>query len=204
MSPRPSPAADLPALYERHAAAFVARRSRALAERAWLERFRAAVVGERVLDLGCGFGAPIAAFLIEAGLRVTGIDAAPSLIALCRQRFPHHRWELGDMRSLELRESFGGLVAWDSLFHLGQDDQRRMFPAFARLAQPGAALLFNTGTQAGESLGEFEGEPLYHASLDAAEYRALLQSHAFSLVQNTVDDPTCGGRTVWLARKDDP
>jgi hypothetical protein len=32
------------------------------------------------------------------------------------------------MRSLTLGRRFGGILAWDSFFHLRQDDQRRMFP----------------------------------------------------------------------------
>jgi hypothetical protein len=45
-----------------------------------------------------------------------------------------------------------------------------------------------------------EGEPLYHASLDEAEYRSLLNSHGFAVVSHVVEDPKCGGHTIWLAK----
>jgi hypothetical protein len=35
------------------------------------------------------------------------------------------------MRQLALGRPFDGIVAWDSFFHLGHDDQRRMFAIFA-------------------------------------------------------------------------
>jgi hypothetical protein len=34
-------------------------------------------------------------------------------------------------------------------------------------------LMFNTGPQHGEGVGEYRGDPLYHASLSPAEYEAL-------------------------------
>jgi hypothetical protein len=49
-------------------------------------------------------------------------------------------------------------------------------------------------------MGAIEGEPLYHASLDGAEYRALLRENGFTVVAHAVEDPSCGGHTVWLAR----
>ncbi|WP_428249159.1 hypothetical protein [Ferrovibrio sp.] len=52
----------------------------------------------------------------------------------------------------------------------------------------------------GEAIGSFEGEPLYHGSLDAAEYRSLLAAQGFEVVSHVVQDPTCGRHTIWLAR----
>ena len=52
-------------LYERHAHAFDRDRGRSLFERGWLDRFRA-VAGDAapILDLGCGAGERMAAYLI--------------------------------------------------------------------------------------------------------------------------------------------
>jgi hypothetical protein len=61
--------------------------------------------------------------------------------------------------------------------------------------------MFTSGTSLGHVLGEFEGEPLYHASLAHDEYLARLRDGGFSVVSHTAEDPGCGGHTVWLARK---
>ena len=189
------------ALYERHANAFDRDRGKRLVERAWFERFRDVVPkGADVLDLGCGSGEPVARYLIEAGHRVTGIDSSPTLIGLCRSRFPNETWIAGDMREVSLLRRFGGIVAWNSFFHLTPDDQRRMFTIFRDHAAAGAALIFTSGPRAGEAIGAYRGEALYHASLDAAEYETLLAAHGFSVVQHVVEDQDCGGLTVWLAR----
>lgn len=188
-------------LYERHAADYDTDRGRALFERGWLDRFRAAMEPRgTVLDLGCGMGEPIGRYFIESGHPVTGVDSAPSLIRLCEARFPDQKWVVADMRRLDLGIEFGGILAWDSFFHLTAEDQREMFPAFRRHAAPGAALMFTSGPAHGEAIGSYHGEPLYHASLDADEYAALLSAQGFEILAHVAEDATCGGHTVWLAR----
>ncbi len=192
---------NIGSLYERHAVAFDRDRGKRLVERAWMERFSAVMPeGADVLDLGCGSGEPVARFLIEAGHRVTGVDSSATLIALCRSRFPAQTWIAADMRDLSLDHRFGGIIAWNSFFHLTPDDQRRMFGIFRDHAEAGAALMFTSGPGEGEAIGAYQGEALYHASLDAAEYEMLLAAHGFSVVQHVVEDQDCGGLTVWLAR----
>lgn len=189
--------------YERHGLDWDADRRRSgWNDKPWHDRFIAALpAGAAVLDLGCGSGAPVALNMVERGLRITGVDASPTLVSLCRDRMPHHEWLVGDMRVLSLDQTFDGIVAWDSYFHLKPDDQRRMFAVFAAHAGPSAHLMFNTGPAHSESVGEYRGDPLYHASLDAAEYRSLLDQSGFVVVDHAVEDwATGGGRTVWLAR----
>ncbi|MEO3472243.1 class I SAM-dependent methyltransferase [Roseomonas sp. CAU 1739] len=157
--------------------------------------------GGHVLDIGCGGGAPIAASLTAQGFAVTGIDASAPLLGLCRERFPDGEWILGDMRQMALGRTFDGLIAWDSFFHLNHDDQRAMVPRLAAHAAPGAALMFTSGPGHGVALGRYAGEILFHASLDAREYRALLAAQDFLVTGHAVEDATCGGRTVWLARR---
>lgn len=187
--------------YERHARTFDAERWKNLFERPWLDRFRALLPqGGSILDIGCGAGEPIARYFIEAGDDLTGVDSSASMIALCRSRFPQRTFILGDMRTLALGRRFDGVLAWDSFFHLKQDDQRRMFPVFQRHAAPGAPLMFNSGPRDGVGIGTLYGDPLFHASLDPAEYRALLDQCGFEVVCYAAEDRECGGRTVWLAR----
>jgi trans-aconitate methyltransferase len=155
-----------------------------------------------VLDLGCGAGEPLAGFFIRAGHPVVGIDGSPTMIARCRERFPDMTWMVGDMRRLSLARTFGALLAWDSFFHLAHEDQRAMFAIFAAHASPGGLLLFTSGPDHGEATGIMDGVAFAHYSLAAAEYRALLTRHGFAVLQHVVEDPDCGGHTVWLARKE--
>jgi SAM-dependent methyltransferase len=188
-------------LYERHARTFDRERGRSLFERGWLDRFRTVAGAEAaILDVGCGSGEPIARYLIAAGHNVTGIDSAEAMIAICRKRFPEQSWIVADMRGLALGRRFGGVLAWDSFFHLTQADQRAMFAIFAAHAAEGCALMFTSGPRAGEAIGSYQGEALYHASLDPDEYRELLRAHRFDVVDHIAEDAACEGHTVWLAR----
>jgi len=128
------------------AVAWAAARGAKLAERAWIEPFAAMLGhGATVLDIGCGSGWPIAACLAGWGHRVADVDSPPEMIALFRANLPGEAAEVADMRSLSLGSRFGGLVAWDSLFHLAPDEQRLMFPVFRDHALPDAPLLFTSG-----------------------------------------------------------
>jgi SAM-dependent methyltransferase len=191
-------------LYQRKAQDWIESRARSsLFEKPWLDRFRALLrTAGPVLDLGCGSAEPLGRYLIELGHPVVGVDSSPAMIDVCRRHFPGQEWIVADMRKLSLQRQFSGILAWDSFFHLCHDDQRRMFPVFRAHALPNAALMFTSGPADGEAIGSFGGEPLYHASLGPAEYRSLLDRNGFRVVSHVVEDPDCGGHTIWLAQLD--
>src|SRR5688572_10539274 len=100
-------AADIVALYQRHADRWDQDRGKTLFERPCLDRFRAALAPDLpILDLGCGSGEPLARYLIENGHGITGVDTSPAAIDLCRRRFPEQCWMVGDMRTLALPARF--------------------------------------------------------------------------------------------------
>ena len=191
-------------LYERRAHEWVSDRSRqpVFIEQAWLDRFCALIKPRgTVLDLGCGPGKPMAAYLLAQGFDICGVDSSPTMISLALGNFPDREWIVADMRALSLGRTVDGVMAWDSFFHLSYDDQRQMFPIFRAHAKPGAPLLFTSGPQHGEAIGSFRGEPLYHASLSPDEYRALFAENGFECVAEKMEDPECGLHSVWLARR---
>jgi SAM-dependent methyltransferase len=196
-----TPAQRIIGLYEQYAAEWDKDRGHFLFEKTELDRFLVLLPpGASILDVGCGSAFPIARYFIEQGHHVTGIDSSASLIGICRNRFPEDEWVVSDMRELSLSQRFDGILAWDSFFHLRPEDQRIMFPIFRSHAAPKAALMFTTGPMHGEVLGEYKGEPLYHGSLDGAEYRSLLYENGFDVVSHFTQDPACGGHMVWLAQ----
>ena len=197
---------DIIGLYERKAHAWVADRSRqtVFIEKDWLDRFTALIpAGGTILDLGCGPGKPMAAYLLTQGFNVCGVDSSPAMIGVAKANFPACEWIIADMRRLALNRGFDGVMAWDSFFHLDPDAQRRMFPIFYAHAKPGAPLLFTSGPRHGEAIGNLHGEPLYHASLAPEEYRTLLATAGFTVVDARMEDPNCGGHSIWLARREE-
>ncbi|MFV3402949.1 class I SAM-dependent methyltransferase [Pseudomonas sp. NY15463] len=201
MSHHPS-ADQIISLYDRHATTWNDLRINHFVDRKWIERFRSLLpAAATVLDLGCGSGQPVARYLIDGGASVVGVDSSAQMLALCSTQFPTQAWIHADMRDLVLDRQFEAILAWNSFFHLKPDDQRQMFRIFQHHAAPGALLMFTSGPSHGEALGVFEGETLYHASLDPQEYAMQLTDHGFELLEHIVEDPECGGQTVWLGRR---
>lgn len=197
-----SAAKNILSIYQRHADTFAYKRSRTLFEKSWLDKFITAI-GKKgsILDIGCGNGQPIAEYFIQQGFQLTGIDGATAMLDRARKRFPDQRWLEQDMRELALDKTFDGLIAWDSFFHLTQLDQQKMFPIFAQHSHPGSALIFTSGTSNGIAMGQFEGEPLFHASLAPQEYRTQLNANGFEVIDMMMEDPQCSGHTIWLAKR---
>ena len=206
----PSPSEQIVGLYQRHAAAWDRLRSPgSLFEKPWLDRFLALVpappphaaqrearAAATILDVGCGAGLPISGYFIRQGYRVTGVDTSEPLLEMASGRFPEQEWIPADMRTLDLGRQFEGVLAWHNFFHLTPEGQTAMFPVFRRHAAPGAPLMFTSGSERGSVLGDFQGEPLYHGSLDPGEYRSLLAQNGFEEIAFVAEDHA----TIWLAR----
>ena len=195
--------AATPGVYQRRAARFAAERDSSLKyEREALERFTAALPpGGRVLDLGCGTGTPVSAYLLDHGFAVTGLDAAPAMLAIAREELPEGRWVLGDIRDLDgvaalAGETFDGVLSWHGSFHLTRDEQRAALPAICARVRQGGALMLTAGPEDGEVTGTVGGETVYHAILAPDEYDRILHGQGFAEVSMF---EAAGGATVLLA-----
>lgn len=194
-------AAQTLAIYDRNAARFHRERAWDLFERVWLDRFAAHVpAGGRILDVGCGTGAPIADYLTGRGFSVTGVDGAPAMIGMARQRRPGGDWRVRDMRKLALGTRFDGVLAWNSLFHLTRNEQRQVVPRLLRHLRPGGPVMLTVGPGEGERTGHVGDDAVFHASLSPGDYRQLLEDGGAEVVAFATEDPACRGHTVLLAR----
>jgi len=189
-------------IYKKHAYAWTELRGQFLYEKTWLNHFLSLIPEHaQILDLGCGSGKPVAAYLLEQGHSVVGVDSSDVMIEMAKHHFPEQVWLEANMRTINFGQKFQGILAWDSFFHLTPDDQRLMFKQFFQFAEQGTMLMFTSGPEHGESIGEIFGDALYHASLSPDEYQQLLKNHGFKVVKMIAEDPDCAGHTVWLAQK---
>lgn len=130
-----------------------------------------------LLDLACGTGASAAPFA-AAGLRVTGLDASPDMLAVARARLPGAEFVAGDLRDFALPGRYDLITClFDSLNNLTDpaDLGRALTRMRAHLA-PGGWAAFDLNTRAGvrdlwegevlEGLAPLEGggEVHYHWS----------------------------------------
>lgn len=105
-----------------------------------------------VLELGCGTGRLLIP-LVRDGLRVTGVDAAPTMLARCRERLDHlpevvrKRATLvdGDFRALSLGRRFPLIVApFNAMQHLyTRADLERFLDVVRAHLAPGGVFAFD-------------------------------------------------------------
>ena len=92
----------------------------------------------------------------------------------------------------------------DRLAQLLSSEARRPAAPVRHLRTPGRARRaadVHQRDHTGEAIGELEGQPLYHGSLDRQEYRDLLEANGFEVVRYVEWDEECGRANVWLARR---
>lgn len=198
-------AKDVPAAYDRIAEAWRASRTPEargdFPGRRFADRLTAPLPpASRVLDVGCGCGMPIAAYLVRHGFQVTGLDASARMIALAREAVPAAHFVHGDMRTADLEEVFDGLVAWDSVFHLPRTEHGAVFARFRAWLRPGGRLLVSLGGSAEEGFtSAMFGETFYYSGHEPGTALRQLQQAGFRIEHWEIDDPASRGHMAVLA-----
>ena len=177
--------------YEGVAAEFLAGRGRAPSTAIGTSRVRdwarTLPRGAAVLDVGCGSGLPITKVLIDEGLNVSAIDAAPSLVEAFRNNFPHVPVACESaVDSLFFERTFEGVISWGLMFLLQPHEQRRLIQRIADILVPGGRLLFTSEADPLTWNDAMTG--LESRSLGGAEYRALLSSVGLSVISEYEDE----------------
>ncbi|WRZ95587.1 class I SAM-dependent methyltransferase [Streptomyces sp. NBC_01007] len=118
--------------------------------------------GGPVADIGCGPG-HVTAHLHALGVDAFGIDLSPGMIDVARRDHPGLRFEVGSMTDLDLpAASVAGLLAWQSLIHVPDDEVPAVIGHFHRALRPGGPLqlLFHVGDESRLKTEGYGGHPM--------------------------------------------
>jgi SAM-dependent methyltransferase len=118
--------------------------------------------GGPVADVGCGPG-HVTAHLHTLGVDAFGVDLSPGMVDVARRDHPGLRFEVGSMTDLRLPDgSLAGLVAWQSLIHIPDDEVPAVFGHFHRVLRPGGPLqlLFHVGAGSRLKTEGYGGHPM--------------------------------------------
>jgi SAM-dependent methyltransferase len=116
------------------------------AEQTVFQKIGAKFKGKAILDLGVGGGRTTAA-LLQISTNYLGVDYVPEMVAACRARFPHARFEYADARSMpELSDcSFDVIVfACNGVSMVDHDGRVAILREARRLLAKGGVFVFST------------------------------------------------------------
>jgi ubiquinone/menaquinone biosynthesis C-methylase UbiE len=94
-----------------------------------------------VLDVGCGTGSFVAAFL-EAGASASGLDLSDAMLAIARERIPNGEFHTGDATAMPFDDGTFDLTCASLFLHeLEPDIRDGVLREMARITAPGGRLL---------------------------------------------------------------
>jgi MPBQ/MSBQ methyltransferase len=101
--------------------------------------------GQRVLDVGCGFGGTLESVSARfRGMGLAGVNVDPRQLAICREIAPAHdnriEWHEADACSLPFGDAeFDRVLCFEAMFHF--TSRREFFVEAARVLKKGGALV---------------------------------------------------------------
>ena len=162
--------------------------------------------GARVVELGCGGGAPETALLAER-FRLTGVDLSAEQLRRARERVPDAEFVLADLTEVELAPgSVDAVAAFYSLNHVPRELLAGLFGRVHGWLAPGGLFLAALGQSDLEGwTGDFLGAPSYFSSFPPGTNSRLLRETGFELLRDevvTIREPEGPARFQWvLARR---
>ena len=142
--------------------------------------------GSSVIDLACGPGFPITVVLVDEGLQVFGVDAAPSFVAAFQQNLPGIPIVCESvLESRFFDRTFDAALSIGLMFLLKAEEQHLLIRRFADILVPGGRLLFTSTARPAVWKDAMTG--LKSISLGAVEYKKLLRAAGISVAQEYED-----------------
>ena len=126
------------------------------------------------LDVGCGSGGRIFRVLEESGFQITGIDASPEMIAIATANHPVVTLQVADIREWQSDERYDLIIAWDSIFHLAQNEHDQVLKKLANLLAEGGILVYTLGDAVGEHESDWHDEKFPYSSIGIGENLRVL------------------------------
>lgn len=139
----------------------------------------------RVLDLGCGPGRDLVAFLARGHLP-TGLDGAAEFVGMARETSGAPVWHQ-DFLSLDLPDAaFDGVFANASLFHVPAQELPRVLSELLACLRPGGVLF--TSNPRGDNSEGWNG-PRYGAFHDLPGWRRFVLAAGFAEIDHYYRPP---------------
>jgi hypothetical protein len=125
--------------------------------------------------------------LVDEGLHVFGVDAAPSFVAAFQRNLPGIPIICEAVQESRLFDrTFDAVLTWGLIFLLKAEDQHRLVQRFAEMLEPDGRLLFTSTAKPALWSDGMTG--LESLSLGAEQYRNLLAAVGISVADEYEDE----------------
>lgn len=165
----------------------------------------------KILDVGCGSGKPIAAYLLDKGFDVFGMDISPKQIEHAKHLLPEDKLFIADICTYETPLRFNGIVCWFVLFHIPVNNYLEVLKKLYSFLNPMGVLCITFADTNVEPEGthleiidentigsEMFGERFKHSGFPSERNTQLIEEAGFNILYNDFDQP---GNQVIIARK---
>ena len=148
---------------------------------------------ERMLELGCASGFPIAETILSSGRDYIGIDLSPEHIEMAQQAFPKWKDHFKEEEMLKFcrksdSESFSGVISMFSIRHLPRIHHVELFDEIHRILHPKGLLLVDFPRYTDDEKGTWFGNlPMYWSSFSEEWSRLTLKELGFELLETFED-----------------
>ncbi len=160
--------------------------------------------GAKILELGCGFGFPIASMLYKLGFDLYAIDSSMKMVERFRNDLPDIPIQCSKvLNSTFFDTQFDAIIAYGLIIHLPQNEQVQLITKVSRHLGSKGVFLFNSGDEDGERMtppGLNGGESFMTYSMSSNNYKKVLSSNKL-ILQNHYIEKGCGG-TIYIAQKE--
>lgn len=157
----------------------------------------------KVLDLGCGTGTPVDAYLVQQGFEVTGVDFCRRQITLARKDVPGAKFIEGDFSKVNFNEeSFDAAMSLYAIFHIPRKEHEDLFLRIRSLLKDNGIILLTLGTSDYEYGEERDwcGAPVMAWSMyDPDRYKDMITSTGFAILDSSFEGkPSDDEYHFWL------
>ncbi|MFA9441215.1 class I SAM-dependent methyltransferase [Uliginosibacterium sp. sgz301328] len=194
--------------YDRIAPSWDAARSEFFGrEREYLDMLLEGLPGNaRVLDLGCGTGRPMGAYVLERGLSLTGVDQSAALLALARERYSKGEWIESRIEDFMSDECYDAIICWDALFHIERERHPAIFARMVDMLDAGGRMMVTVGGSEHPAFRDtMFGQTFFYDSHSPDAVVAMLEALGMELVvrefMNLPDGGRDKGRYAVVARR---
>jgi len=141
-----------------------------------------------ILDVGCGTGIPITEFLVNEGFRVVGLDISKNMVKKAQSmKISNTKFYVGNIMTWHDNNTYDGIIAYDSLFHLPLENQKNVYRILSSLLTKDGYLFFTHGKELGEVKSKMFDEEFYYSAIDLEMLKKTLEDNSLEIIRLITD-----------------